>query len=264
MTIRLLALDIDGTLTNQTHVISEANALAIRRAQEAGVFVTIATGRGCLASRHILSAVNVQGPSVHYGGGWIVEAPSARTLHLFPLSPDVVHETLLLAHSLQTTAQLYQNDLVLVEKHNPFTERYVQKFDLPLQLVPQALEQTFHDVLKILMLCGQEREEEIISACREALGDMVAVSRSQAGFIEINRPGVSKASGLERVADMLGIAREECAAIGDSYLDMEMLEWAGLGACVEDGVEAAKASADLIIPACDENGVAQFIQQYIL
>lgn len=264
MGIRLLALDIDGTLTNQTHTVSEENILAIRRAQEAGVFVTLATGRGSLASSHILSAIGTQGPSIHYGGGWIVEAPGARTLQLSPLPVDVVHEVLLLAHSLETTAQLYQNDLVLVEKMNPFTERYVQKFGLPLQLSPRALDETFTDVPKILMLCDQAQEDAIIAACKANLGDLAAVSRSQAGFIEINCPGVNKASGLAYVADMLGIAQEECAAIGDSYLDMEMLEWAGVGACVENGVEAAKACANRIIPACDANGVAHFIEQYIL
>lgn len=264
MAIRLLALDIDGTLTNQVHEISETNALAIRHAQETGVFVTLATGRGSMASRHILAAIGTHGPSVHYGGGWIVEAPGARTLQLAPLEPDVVHEVLLLAHSLQTTAQLYQDDLVLVEKINPFTERYVQKFGLPLQLIPKALEQSFTNVPKILMLCDREREDAIIAACKESLCGAAAVSRSQAGFIEINCPGVNKASGLAFVASMLGIAQEDCAAIGDSYLDIEMMEWAGVGACVENGVPAAKACADLIIPACDENGVARFIQQYIL
>mgnify|MGYP001334073143 CR=1 FL=1 len=264
MPIRLLALDIDGTLTNQVHVVSEANMLAIGRAKEAGVFVTLATGRGSMASRHILEAIGTQGPSIHYGGAWIVEAPGAQTLQLAPLEPDVVHEVLLLAHSLEATAQLYQNDLVLVEKSNPFTERYVQKFGLPLELIPRALERTFTNVPKILMLCDQEREDELIRACKEGLGDAAAVSRSQVGFIEINCPGVNKASGLAYVADMLGIAREDCAAIGDSYLDMEMLQWAGVGVCVENGVPAAKACADLVMPACDENGVAAYIQQYIL
>ena len=63
---------------------------------------------------------------------------------------------------------------------------------------------------------------------------------------------------------MLGIRREEVAAVGDNYLDREMIEWAGLGVCMADGAEAVRAVADLIIPPCDEDGVSYFIEHHIL
>ena len=264
MSIRLLALDIDGTLTNQLHEVSDENTTAIRRACNAGVFVTIATGRGRLASTCIADALRIHGPVVHYGGAWIVDTPGGETLKVFPLEPDVVHQVLLIARELKTTAQIYQEDLVLVEYANSFSTRYVEKFRLPLCLEPHALDKTFRDVPKMLLLTTEDREEEVMNACAEMLGSSAEVSRSQRGFIEINCVGVNKATGLVYVAEMLDIMREEIAAIGDSYLDMEMMRWAGIGACVENGVEAARDCADVIIPSCDDNGVARFIEQYIL
>lgn len=264
MAIRLLALDIDGTLTNQLHSVSDANIAAIRRAQEAGVFVTVATGRGHLASRSILDALGVCGPVIHYGGAWILEEPSERTLRISPLEPDIVREVLLLARDLKTTAQLYRGDTVIAERESPFSARYTSRFHLPFIVEPRASEMTFTDVPKMLMLTTAEREEEILSACEERLGGRAGISRSQSGFIEINCPGVNKGVGLSYAAELVGVPREECAAMGDSYLDMEMLRWAGLGVCVDNGVEAARDCADLIVPACDENGVAYFIDHFIL
>lgn len=98
----------------------------------------------------------------------------------------------------------------------------------------------------------------------EKLGERAHVTRSQPTFIEINAPGVSKGSALARLAKIMGIDRSEVAAVGDSYLDQDMIEWAGMGVCVEDGVPEVKAAADVIIPPCMENGVAAFIDRYVL
>ena len=63
---------------------------------------------------------------------------------------------------------------------------------------------------------------------------------------------------------MLGIHQDEVAAVGDNYLDREMIEGAGLGVCMADGAEAVRVIADLIIPSCDEDGVSYFIEHHIL
>ncbi len=264
MAVRLLALDIDGTLTNSVHEIPSENLAAIRRAQKAGVFVTVATGRGRYASRNIMKALDVHGPAIYYGGAWILDAPSDVTLQLSPMEPDIVHEVLLLAHRLRTSAQLYQEDTVIAEAENPFTARYVSRFNMPLRIEPHAVDMRFDNVPKILMLTSNDREDEIVSACSEQLGERAAVSRSQKGFIEINRFGVDKSLGLAFAANRLGIPRDETAAVGDSYLDAEMLRWAGTGVCMENGVEKVKQCADLIVPSCDDNGVAYYIDRYVL
>ena len=264
MAIRLLAVDIDGTLTNQTHTVSDANTEAIRAARQAGVFVTLATGRGHLASREILRAIDVSGPSIHYGGAWIIEEPGGATLYFTPLTPEVVSETLALAKELRVIAQLYQENIVLVEKANPFTQRYVQKFNLPMRIEPHICNKKMCDVPKILILTAPEDEERILTICSDRLGEQAEITRSQLGFIEINRLGVNKASGLAFVADMLGIQQEETAAIGDSFLDADMLQWAGEGVCVDNAAEAVKQWADVIVPSCDDDGVAYYIRQYLL
>ena len=66
------------------------------------------------------------------------------------------------------------------------------------------------------------------------------------------------------IADHIGVERGEVAAVGDNTLDIEMIEWAGLGCCVEDGNEEVKRAAKLIVPSCREDGVAYLIDNYLL
>lgn len=90
------------------------------------------------------------------------------------------------------------------------------------------------------------------------------VSASSPGFIEFNRLGANKGTAAELLASRLGFGRDEVAAAGDNTLDLELVRWAGLGAAVADGNPDVKREADVIIPACAEDGVAYLIENYIL
>lgn len=82
--------------------------------------------------------------------------------------------------------------------------------------------------------------------------------------LEIVPTGVNKAAGLARVAAILGIPREETIAIGDGENDISMLRWAGLGIAMANAPENVKAAADVIAPACDEDGAAWAMEKYLL
>ena len=82
--------------------------------------------------------------------------------------------------------------------------------------------------------------------------------------LEIVPTGVNKAAGLARVAEILGIPREETIAIGDGENDISMLRWAGLGIAMANAPENVKAAADVIAPACDEDGAAWAMEKYLL
>ena len=87
---------------------------------------------------------------------------------------------------------------------------------------------------------------------------------SKPGFIEIGDIGVTKGSAVKALAEQLGIDRAETSAIGDNTLDQDMIEWAGVGCCVKNGKVSVQAVADMIIPAQSEEGVAWFLERYVL
>lgn len=264
MAIQLIALDIDNTLTKQPDDVSERNKQAIKRAEAAGVVVTLATGRGRIATRPIWRVLDLHGPSIQYGGAMIADIDTEDIIRMHEVAPKVIREVLDYSKSIGVHAQIYVDEVVIFEEMSPFAERYVSHFHLPYEIDPDVRKKTYRRVPKILAICDASEQDKYLSVYRERFKGIAQVSRSSPGFIEINCLGVTKASALEELAGMLGIARENVAAAGDNYLDQEMIEWAGTGVCVADGAEEVKAVADMIIPACADDGVAWFIDHYVL
>lgn len=263
MAIRLLALDIDGTLTpNSMNTVSARCLDAIHAAREAGVFVTIATGRASVATRPIWDAIALNGPSIQFGGAWIVNAPDGELLDQQSLAPQVVRDVMRFAHDNDIPAQIYLGDTIVVEKPNPYTDHYVAKNGITVRVDPDLCEKLYENVPKILAF--SEDESRIRLLFEEALGEKVHITRSQSTFIEINERSATKGRALARLAQRMGIQRSEVAAMGDSYLDMDMLQWAGTGVCMADSVPEVIASSNLVAPDQAHDGVAWFIEQYIL
>ena len=264
MSIRLIALDIDGTLTSRPREVSDRNREAIRAAQEAGVFVTLATGRGCYATRPLWRLLDIHGPSIVFGGALTVDADTEQIIERHVLEAETVREVLDYSAETGLPAQIYVDDAVVFERVTPPTEKYLSRHRLPHRVDPDIRKKRFENIPKVLVFSDVDREDELLERFRERFRGIAEVSRSMPGYIEINAPHVTKGSALESLAKRLGIERAEVAAAGDNYLDSEMIAWAGVGVCVADGAESVRASADLVVPACDDDGVAYFIERYVL
>lgn len=264
MAIKLIALDIDGTLTSKAQEVSQRNRDAVKAAIDAGVFVTLATGRGCIATRPIWRILEIHGPSIQYGGALTVDADTEKPLSMHALDPALIQEILEFAVEVGVHAQIYVNDVVIFEKTSPAAEHYVARHKLPFEIDLDIRKKRYENVPKILAFSALDVQDEMLEAFRTHFRGKAQVSRSLPGFIEINCLNTTKGTALEELARMLNIPREHVAAIGDNYLDQEMIEWAGTGACVADGAESVKEVADVVIPTCDEDGVAYFIEHYVL
>lgn len=263
MKYKALFLDIDDTLLSKSHSLSERNLTAISRAQAAGIFVTIATGRNFLGATPIWQALGVQGPIIVYGGAMAVDTRTGETLYQEFMEPALVHEVLSYADQLGIHAQIYQNNMVIAGGENEFTAQYTATQRLPFQVAEDFLSREW-DTPKVLIYVDPAEEARYQALFVEKFQGRLEIACSKPGFIEINSLGHHKGSAILRVAELMGISQEETAAVGDNTLDLEMLKQAGLGTCVANGNELAKAAADIIIPACDEDGVAWFIEHYLL
>lgn len=264
MAIQLVALDIDGTLTSKSKEVSERNTKAVAEAIGAGVRVIVATGRGCFATRPIWRVLDLHGPSIQYGGALTVDVDTEKPIHMHALDPKLIHEVLDFSAEIGIHAQIYVDDVVIYEKPSKFADKYVAKHSLPFLIDPDIRKKDFFNVPKILAFSEIECQDEMLEAYRERFRGIAQVSRSLPGYIEINCLNTTKGAALEELAAGLGVPREAVAAVGDNYLDQEMIEWAGTGVCVEDGAESVKAASDVVVPACDDDGVAYFIEHYVL
>lgn len=262
--IKLVALDVDNTLTNSARSVPEENLAAIRRAQRAGVFVTIATGRGFFGSSSIWKAIGVEGPVINYGGSVINDTRTGKPIYSTSFKPGEINELFALAHELRVHAQLYQGDGIVYEKENPYAVSYYSFLDLPHTVDPDLMKKRWENVPKILYITEPERADKLIPELIERFAGRFKVSGSRPGFIEFNELSAHKGSALAWLASYMGLERSEVAAVGDNLLDLEMIEWAGTGAAVGDASAAIKAAADVVTPSCEDCGVAWFIDEYVL
>ena len=264
MRYKLLAIDIDDTLLPRGGVVSQRNIEAMRRAEAEGVYVTLATGRGYLGSSRVWKPLGMKKLIINYGGALIMDSATDEPFMVTELDNSVVIEILGLAEDLGLHAHIYQGDGIVCEREHKYASAYSAHLGLPARIEPEIRRMEWKNVPKVLIITEPERVPYLLLYFRARLKGKCAVSASSPGFIEFNKIGASKGSALAHLAEHLGVTREETAAIGDNTLDSEMIEWAGLGACVEDGNEEVKRIADVIVPACAEDGVAYFIENYLL
>ena len=131
--------------------------------------------------------------------------------------------------------------------------------------VPQAV----HDLAcfdgrrptKILLIDTREVTDELLGRFQTQFGDSLYITKTEDEYLEFMDAGVSKGVALAQVAASLGVPQAACVAIGDSFNDASMVQWAGLGVAMGSGRDSLKAAADGIAPPVDEDGVATLLDQ---
>ena len=265
MSIRLVALDIDDTLVDHSSVIPQRSLSALRRAQAQGVEIVLATGRGYLGTEAIRRQL---GEGFHYiicfGGALVADyADGTPRIHTFLTEKDVA-QCIRIANDLDLHVQIYQGDEVIFQRMTEFARQYCAYQKLPCRTDEQLLDHDLSRVPKVLIYAPPEREEAYKKLVAARLPKHLHALGSKPGYIEIGDIGVTKGSALKALSEQLNIQRAETCAIGDNTLDQDMIEWAGVGCCVKNGKESVQATADMVIPAQSEEGVAWFLERYVL
>jgi hydroxymethylpyrimidine pyrophosphatase-like HAD family hydrolase len=224
----------------------------------------LATGRGRIATRPIWKFLELHGPSIQYGGAMIADIDTERALVLHELPPEIIREVLDYSAQMKIPAQIYLDEAVISEQSSEAASGYVNRHKLTYIIDPDIRKKTFHNIPKILAFAPLDREDEFFAAYQKRFAGIAQVSRSSPGFIEVNCLGITKATAIEDLTSMLGIRRDQTAAVGDNFLDLEMIQWAGLGVGVADAVPEVIQAVDLIVPASGEDGVAVFIEEHVL
>lgn len=258
--MKLLALDIDDTLVGTGKLPSERLIRAVRLAEENGVTVILATGRGFLGTKQIRDSLSLYSPLIHYGGAVVSDGRTGEHLYANYLRPQDVVTAIAVADTFGFHAQIYEEDTVIFRAPNEFTERYTGILNLPFVVDPNLLYRPLDNIPKVLYAVDPNREAELYKEIRALLPKHISVLTSKPGFIEIGSVSSTKGSALQKVAAMLGIPREEVTAIGDNTLDLDMIEWAGTGVCVANANPIVKEKANLIIGACEDEGVAAYLE----
>ena len=265
MTIRLLAIDLDGTLVNHDLVMNPRDVAAVKAASAAGVRVVLATGRMFKSSLRFAEPLGLKGPIINYQGAIVREIASGEVWYRCELTVPMQQRVLALAEPKDWHVNVYVDERVYTARARPEADLYARIGMVPYEVVGPLSKWVRQNSTKMVLVdLNPENVPARITELTAWMGDVASVTRSLDWFVEVVNPEVSKARALAMVADRLGIAQAEVCAIGDNTNDTDMVLWAGFGVAMGNAPSPLKGIAKYVTGTVDEAGAAQVIERFVL
>jgi Cof subfamily protein (haloacid dehalogenase superfamily) len=264
MSIKLLALDLDGTLVADLHTIPVRTQAAIRAATDQGVRVTIATGREYEITRKFVQMLGLTTPLICYQGALIYDSQTDGIIASQGLPLPLAHELIDLARSRNLALNLFLNGKAYTEQLTAQSQALFSDIGtLPVE-VDNLKQVITTPPIKGLIVHSSRQGDVLAAQLQTSLGDQLSVFCSLDELIEITSANVSKGQALKTLAAYYDIPQQAAMAIGDQDNDVEMIAWAGLGIAMGNASPKAKAAADYVAPPLSEEGAAWAIERFVL
>lgn len=266
--IKLLALDLDGTLTNCKKEITTINKEYIRKAQDKGVQIILASGRPVIGITGVADALNLWetgGYILAYNGGQIIECKSKKDLVKKTIPLEYVHDICEVIHKFKVYPLTYDGTGVICENDsNEYVKKEAYNNSINIRKVQSLEDQIVEPVVKF-MVVGEPNELNCAYVyLKNKFDGALNVFFSEPYFMEITPLGIEKASALKKLTTILNMTSENLMACGDGLNDIPMLKFAGLSVAMDNAYGETKKYADYISRSNEEDGVAFAIRKFIL
>ena len=271
--IKIIALDLDGTLLTTKKFVTEHTKQVLHQAIERGIIVMPATGRGLVAiPKEVLDIEGVQ-YALTANGAAIWDVKKGEKVYTDYIDVETTLDALDYAFTWNTIPDVYLNGRAYSQKNcfakvEQFVESEEQKEMLlssrtPVEDIRAYVRQNPEYIEKINVLF-HDQEEKRKAYEHWKRENKMEVTFSMGNNLELNKKGASKGQGLLAFGKMLGISREQIMVCGDSSNDIEMMKMAGFSVAMENGRDDVKELADFVTKTNDEDGVAYAIEQFVL
>ena len=268
---RLIALDLDGTLTNSDKVITPHTFEVLMRAQAAGVRLVLCSGRptyGIAALARQLKLEENGGFVLSCNGANIIDWTTGDLLFRQPLEARFLPQLLELADAHGLPLLTYRGDCILATRNDSvYLDEEARINQMPVEVVTDFIAEASSlegGAPKCLIPGDPELLVELEEKMKTIFGDTLSISRSAPFFLEIMAPGVGKDHSLARLLAYLALSREQLIAFGDGFNDLTMLRFAGMGVAMANAADEVKAVADFVTLSNDEDGVGHAVEQWVL
>ena len=265
--VRLIAMDMDGTLLDKQGKIPKANADALRAAKKAGVEFSLCTGRFPENASLVLMECGLSCPIIGVNGAEITDAPMGALLSYHTLADRAAREVLKALRRLNAQFFTFSHKLITTSEvndvhHSEVSEGAIlDKVGVRFAHGAEAVERSLDAGLTKYYIKDTGNLAEIGSALREI--EDIELTRSGMKNIEVIPKGVNKGSGLRTLAGHLGIPMESVMALGDQDNDLPMLTCAGYGVAMGNAPDDIKKRAKYETARYDEFGVARAIERFV-
>lgn len=271
--IKMIGLDLDGTLLNENKELTAYTAEVLKKAISQGVHIVISTGRPITG----VSKELLEFPGMRYvitsNGGRILDILEEKVLYEHPVPHETAEKVLSIVSEYEALREIYfdgqgyvqQDELDHIDYYVPKqpVRDYIRRTRKPVSDVWEKMDQMQDKGVDKVHAIFAKPEE--VKAARKRLEKLdVVISGSIGSNLEMNAPGVHKGEGLLILGKLLGIERGEIMACGDGGNDLDMIRTVGLGVAMENAIDEVKAAADYITCSNEEDGVAKAIEKFVL
>lgn len=270
--VKLVAIDLDGTLLDSQGKLSEKNTEAIENAISRGMHIVIASGRPLGSLPEEVLKVNGIEYAITSNGAAVYHLPIGKRLQGLLLTKESVEQIMELIHEAEVVLETFIDGVAYADRRYvddpvkygaseraiPYVQRTRNSVDNMERFVREHIEEL--DSIDIVVK-SQEIKKEIESLLSSVSDIYITSSVKQ--LIEISNKDAGKHSGMKFLGELLGIEPEEMTAIGNDRNDIDMMRFAGVGIAVANASEECLQAADLVVQSCDEDGVAEVIYKMI-
>jgi Cof subfamily protein (haloacid dehalogenase superfamily) len=276
MPIKLLALDIDGTLLTPHGEITPRNLAAIDRARQSGVQIVLVTGRRFNSARELAQRLNMGAPLISHNGALTKNVETLETIDYHPL--DVGIARAIIGFGRECGADMICCDdpdglgkMIIegVSEENKSLHRYLDKYRDSVSVVSDLLQYVDHAPIQIMFSGRCDPMDDYAARLSAAMDGRIQLFKTRYRSADLTildalSLTASKGASLATISKKHGVAREEIMAVGDNHNDLTMLRYAGLGVVMANADDELKLMGFDLTSSNEEDGVAQAIEKHIL
>lgn len=260
MRYQMIALDVDGTLLNDEHVLTERNKRAVEEAHNRGAAIVLCTGRSPQNSLPLLDELGLEGIMVGHNGAVTVRSSDREVLHHFSYGMNEIAGLIEYCRKYGIQYDINTAFDTYIDHQNPETMAMYDKFKMSPIRVGDVTELK-DNFMKFTMFANIEKIDRIEKEW-EFIGCSLAPMRSGDCFIDVMHPSASKGNAIHSLSAGWDIPSSRVLAIGNYYNDLEMLIYAGTGIAMGNAPDIVKAVADVVTLSNNEDGVYEAIKTY--
>lgn len=277
MAVRLLAIDIDGTLVDSQSQVTAANRAAIRRAQELGVAVVLVTGRRFRTSAPIARELGIDLPIIAHNGALVRHGITGHVVYHQSLPRRAACIALSVARGLGADPiahyALSGDGRATVERsaslRNSWLSKWVSRNADAVDQVEDLEAAITSEPTVLTIFAHPQKSTRLRTRLEHELGHLACVFEAsyphlELAFLDVVHPECSKAATLRFVAGSMGIATSEIMAVGDNYNDLPLLACVGIPVLMGNAPDDLKRLGFHVTLSNDEDGLAAAIETFVL
>ena len=266
MSYKMIVLDLDDTLLKNDGTISGKTKKTLKKVQEDGIKVVLASGSPTFAIEPVANALELEkygGYIISYNGARIIECRDKKELYAANITREEVQKLYHMSQEKDAYIQTYIGDNIIASQPNKFTDIEKQITGMEIIVPNDFSSYVQQEVVKVIVLQEPEKLKELEKKWKPLIQNKLYMTISKPFFLEFMNLEVDKGKSILRLGKMLGIDAEEIIAIGDSYNDITMIQAAGLGVAMGNAVEAVKEIANYVTEDNEHDGVATVVEKFI-